>query len=123
MTGHGNTILNDVQMRQFVSEQVYAMRRYAGAHGRRAPAGRIGFSWQPCNRLTAAEPDCRASDPAFRASLDLIATRVAEAIRFAYGEGNTSAVDACGPTGTRVNWCRGRVKGAKFTDAWDKFTW
>ena len=99
VTGHGNTIRERVQMRQFVSEQVYAMRRYAGAHGRRAPAGRLGFSWQPCNRLTAAEPDCRAPDPAFRTSLDLIASRVAEAIRFAYGEGNTSAVAACGPPG------------------------
>ena len=87
VTGHGNTIVSDVQMRQFVSEQVYAMRRYAGAHGRRAPAGRIGFSWQPCNRLTAAEADCRAPDPAFRTSLDLIAGRIAEAIRFAYGDG------------------------------------
>ena len=42
VTGHGNTILDDVRMRQFVSEQVYAMRRYSGAHGRRAPAGRLG---------------------------------------------------------------------------------
>ena len=72
VTGHGNTILNDIQMRHFVSEQVYAIRRYAGAQGRRAPAGWLGFSWQPCNRLTAAEQDCRPPDSAFRASLNLI---------------------------------------------------
>lgn len=123
VTGHGNTILDDVRMRQFVSEQVYAMRRYSGAHGRRAPAGRLGFSWQPCNRLTAAEPECRTSDAAFRASLDLIAARIADAIRFGYGEGKTSPIASCGRPGTRVNWCRGRLRDAAFTSAWDDFRW
>ncbi len=121
VTGHGNTILGDVQMRHFVSEQVYAIRRYAAAHGRRAPAGRLGFSWQPCNRSTAAEPECRAPDPAFRQSLDLIATRLAEAIR-AYGE-ETSPLAVCRQPGSRSTWCSGRLRGAAFTDAWDDFEW
>ena len=123
VTGHGNTIVSDVQMRQFVSEQVYAMRRYAGTHGRRAPAGRLGFSWQPCNRLSAAEPDCRPPDPAFRNSLDLIAGRMADAIRFAYGEGSTSAADACVRPRTSADWCRGQLRGATFTGVWDHLKW
>lgn len=123
VTGHGNTILTDVQMRQFVSEQVYAMRRYAGAHRGGAPAGRLGFSWQPCNRLSAAEEGCRAQDAEFKRSLGLITARIAEAIGFAYGEGRTSAVAACAPPEGRVNWCRGTLGNAAFTSAWDDFTW
>jgi hypothetical protein len=123
VTGHGNTILNDVQMRRFVSEQVYAVRRYAGEHGRRAPAGRVGFSWQPCNRLTATDPDCRPSDAEFKLSLDLIAARIAESIRGAYGEGRTTAFDACASPPGGVDWCRGRRAGARFTNVWDSFRW
>jgi hypothetical protein len=123
VTGHGNTILNDVQMRHFVTEQVYSIRRYAGLHRGQAPAGRLGFSWQACNRLTATEPDCRAQDAAFKRSLDLILTRIARAIRFAYGEDRSSAARACTPPGGATDWCRGRVRGASFTRAWDDFTW
>lgn len=121
VTGHGNTILTDIQMRQFVSEQVYAMRRYAQDHGRRAPAGRLGFSWQPCNRLAATEPDCRPAGADFRNSLDLISARMAGAIRGAYGEAPARALDAC--VDGVVNWCRGRVQRARFSEAWSNFGW
>ena len=121
VTGHGNTILDDVQMRQFVSEQVYAMRDYAGAHPHRAPAGRLGFSWQPCNRLAATEPDCRPVDAAFDQSLTLITARIAEAIRYAYGEGHSVAANACSPPAGSVDWCQGSLAGAAFTSAWDGF--
>jgi hypothetical protein len=121
VTGHGNTILDDVQMRQFVSEQVYAMRRYAGAHGRKAPAGRLGFSWQPCNRSAASEPECRPPDDAFRLSVDAVAARIAESVRGAYGEGRANARAAC--VYGRTDWCRGRVPGARFTGVWNDFRW
>jgi hypothetical protein len=123
VTGHGNTILDDVQMRQFVSEQVYAIRRYAGAHRGRAPGGRIGFSWQPCNRSTATEPDCRPPDPEFSRSVDLLAARIAEAIRFAYGEGSATPSAACTPAGSTTGWCQGSLPGARFTEAWRNFRW
>lgn len=122
VTGHGNTILDDVQMRQFVSEQVYAMRHYAGAHGRKAPSGRLGFSWQPCNRKSASETECRAADEPFRQSLDHIADRMAESIRRAYGARRTSARDAC-VSSEGIDWCRGRLPGARFTQAWNDFEW
>ena len=121
VTGHGNTILDDVRMRQFVSEQVYAMRDYAGAHRYRAPAGRLGFSWQPCNRLSATEPDCRPVDARFDQSLTLITARIAEAIRYAYGDGHSTADGACRPPGEAVDWCQGSLPGAAFTSAWDRF--
>ena len=119
VTGHGNTIVTDVQMRQFVSEQVYAMRRYALAHPGAAPAGRLGFSWQPCNRLTATEAECRPPDPVFNQSVDVVATRIAESIRYAYGGDKTPPAAACGRPGTGVNWCRGRLPGASFTEVWN----
>jgi hypothetical protein len=109
-------------MRQFVSEQVYAMRRHAGAQGEKAPAGRVGFSWQPCNRASADEPECRPADTAFRRSLELIATRITESIQGAYGAGRTSAGAAC-TDAAGTDWCRGRLPEARFTVAWDDFTW
>jgi len=54
-------------------------------------------------------------------SLDLIASRIAEALR-AYGE-DTSSVAVCRQPGGGTNWCRGKLRGAAFTDAWDDFEW
>jgi hypothetical protein len=119
--GHGNTIVSDVQMRQFLSEQVYAIRLHAATHRGSAPAGRLGFSWQPCNRLYATEPECRATDAPFRRSLDLVAGRLAESVRYAYGNGTSAAKAACTTPGAGIDWCRGRRSGAIFTDAWDDF--
>ena len=122
--GAGNTILDDVQMRQFVSEQVHAIRHYQGAHPQDVPAGAIGFAWQPCNRLTAEEAACRPQTPAFVASLDAIGARLAESIQYAYRQGGASPVGACAPPGSLVDWCEGGlVPGAVFTEAWTDFRW
>jgi hypothetical protein len=83
--GHGWTLISLDNMQTFVSEQIYAVRRYAGNHPQAAPRGRIGFSWQPTNNynLPAAE-----WDSAKRA----IAARIGEAIRFAYRPGLDSGL-------------------------------
>jgi hypothetical protein len=121
--GAGNTIVDDETMRRFVSEQVYAIRHNAGSRPHGAPAGRIGFAWQPCNRLSAAEAGCRPQTAEFVAGLDSIAARLAESIHYAYRQGGASPVGACGPPGG-LDWCDGAaVAGASFTDAWAHFRW
>jgi hypothetical protein len=120
-TGHGNTIVDAATMQHFVSEQVYAVRHYSGSHPRGAPAGRLGFSWQPCNRSSATDPNCAAVTPAFVAALDAITARIAESIHYAYRQGGASPAGACAPPGADVKWCDGSVPGAAFTDAWEIF--
>lgn len=122
--GGGNTVVDDVTMRSFVSEQVLAVRHHAGTHANGAPAGRIGFAWSPCNRSSATQAACSAQTPAFIASLDAIGARLAESIHYAYRQGGASPVGACGPPGAEVDWCAGAsVPGAAFTEAWSRFTW
>jgi hypothetical protein len=118
VTGHGNTIVDATTMQHFVSEQVYSIRVFAGAHPRGAPAGRLGFSWQPCNRTAADQEPCGAFDAAFQAELDAITARIAAAIHDAYGD--AGAVGACLPP-SGGDWCRGEVPGASFTSAWAEF--
>jgi hypothetical protein len=120
-TGHGNTIVDAETMQHFVSEQVYAARHYSGAHPRGAPAGRLGFSWQPCNRSSATDPNCVAVTVAFGMALDAITARIAESIHYAYRQGGASPAGACGPPGSGLGWCRGEVPGAQFTDSWQIF--
>ena len=66
VTGHGNTILGDVQMRHFVSEQVYAIRRYAG-RARPSRAGRaprvLVAAVQQVDRGRAGMPRGRSGFP------------------------------------------------------------
>jgi hypothetical protein len=121
VTGHGNTIVSADTMQHFVSEQVRAIREYAGAHPQGAPAGRLGFSWQPCNRSAATEPGCKAPDASFLSDLDAISARVAAAIHYAYRQGAASPAGACSPPGSEEEWCNGAVEGAAFTEAWDGF--
>jgi hypothetical protein len=123
-TGAGNTIVDDVTMRQFVSEQTLAIRHYAGSHTQGAPGSRIAFAWQPCNRASAAQEGCSPATAAFLASLDAIALRMGEAIGDAYRQGGASPVGACHAPGSDVDWCAGAVvPGAAFTDAWRDFRW
>lgn len=117
-TGHGNTEVSLEQMMHFVSEQIYAVRHYSNSHPRGAPAGRIGFSWQPVIRPPAP------SGEAFEASVETLAARLAEALRWAYRQGNASPAGACGVPGSNENWCQSEREDASFTDAWEIFkTW
>jgi hypothetical protein len=123
-SGAGNTIVDDVTMRQFVSEQVLAIRHHAGSHTQGAPGPRIAFAWLPCNRTSPAQAGCSIQTPSFIASLDAIATRMAEAIGNAYREGGASPVGACHAAGSDVDWCTGAVVAdAAFTNAWRDFGW
>jgi hypothetical protein len=123
VTGHGNTIVDEATMNHFVSEQVHAVRHHAGSHSHGAPAGRIGFSWQPCNRTSAADPNCGAMNATFVASLDRITARMAEAIHYSFRQGGASAIGACHPPGSELNWCDGMRAEAAFTESWSSFTW
>jgi hypothetical protein len=120
VTGHGSTMVPPEQMMAFVSEQVYAIRRYAGNHTQGAPQGRLGFSWQPFNRW----PPPTGLPPAeYEAALDAITARIASAIHYAYRQGGASPAGACAPPGGERDWCDGAdVPGAAFTEAWDSFS-
>ena len=80
-------------MLTFVSEQVYAVRHYAGSHPQGPPNGRLGFSWQPSNNLPVSAAD-------FLAAKHAIAARIAAAIHYAYRQGGASPEGACSPPGT-----------------------
>jgi hypothetical protein len=121
VTGAGNTIVDAQTMKHFVSEQVYAIRHYTGAHPQGGPAGRIGFAWQPCNRLAASEPGCRALDAGFLDGLNEITARIANSIHYAFRQGGASPAGACAPPGSAESWCAGEVPGASFTDTWSIF--
>jgi hypothetical protein len=113
--GHGWTLMPHEAMLNFVSEQIYATRRYVGNHRGTAPAGRIGFSWQPTNNFDLPQAEW---DTAKRA----IAARIGEAVRYAYRPGTDSANLACRPPGGGTDWCMGAdVDGAAFTTQWETF--
>jgi hypothetical protein len=113
-SGIGDThLLDDQLMQQFVSTQVYALRRFAEAHPRIVPQGLIGFAWAP---------NMQSSDYSV-AGRDRIAARLARAIRDSIGEPPSTFKDACGPFGARV-LCDGDVPGAEFETTWRIFeTW
>lgn len=113
--GHGWTMMPLEAMLSFVSEQVYAVRHYAGSHPQGPPHGRLGFSWQPTNNLQLPGPE-------FAAAKQAIEERIASAIHYAYREGAASPEGACSPPGGEQDWCLGaEVSGAGFTDAWETF--
>jgi hypothetical protein len=113
--GHGWTLIPLDEMLSFVSEQVYAVRHYAGSHPQDAPAGRLGFSWQPTNNFKLPGPEWEAAKQA-------IAARLASAIHYAYRQGGAAPEGACAPPDSSVDWCTGGdVTGATFTDAWQIF--
>lgn len=121
VTGHGNTIVDGATMRHFVSEQVHAVRLYAGAHTQGAPAGRLGFSWEPVNRQSADQPNGDPWTPEFRSDVGALAARIAAAVHYAYRQGGASPVGACGPPDSTEYWCDGSVPGAAFTESWTGF--
>jgi hypothetical protein len=94
-------------MAEFVSGEVYAMRRYA-ANGETVPDA-IGFAWAP----NPAEP--HYSD----AGRDTVLNRLATAIDDALPEDPSAACDAEGQ-----DWCAGELEGASLDDTWKAFaTW
>jgi len=110
--GHGSTMMPLEQMLSFVSEEVYAMRRFGGKHREFGMSHQLGFSWQPTRTI-------EMSDPAWDAAKRAIAARIAAAVRDGYGTHDASPNRACGAAGTEENWCIGaEVPGAFFTDAW-----
>lgn len=113
--GHGWTLIPLEEMLHLVSEQVYAVRHYAGSHPHGAPAGRLGFSWQPTNNFNLPPAEWLAARQA-------IAARIASAIHYAYREGGASAEGACSPPESGVDWCTGGdVAGATFDPRWAMF--
>ena len=77
VSGHGNTEVSPAQMMHFVTEQIYAIRHYALRHPGRAPAGRMGFSWDPINRFEVPAGE-------FAGQIAALRERIALAIRDAY---------------------------------------
>jgi hypothetical protein len=113
--GHGWTMVSLEEMLAFVSEQVYSIRRYVGNHGGGAPAGRLGFSWQPTNNYDLPPAEWDAAKRA-------IASRLGAAIRDSYKRGLAWSNAACRPPGGPTDWCLGaNVPGAAFTTAWETF--
>lgn len=112
--GIGDThLLDDKLMQQFVSSQVYALRRFAEAYPSIVPQGLIGFGWAPSFQFPGYSPEGR----------DRIAARLARAIRDAIAGPPSTFKDACGPFGERV-LCEGDVPGAEFETTWRIFeTW
>ena len=113
--GHGWTLMPLDAMRAFVSEQIYSIRRYVGNHGHKSPQDRLGFSWQPTNNFDLPPAEWESAKRA-------IASRIGEAIRFAYRPGLVNAIGACRPPGSSSDWCQGaEISGATFTEAWATF--
>lgn len=101
--GYGDTDVSLEQMQMFVTEQIYANRRYA--EGNAHPDGRISFALQSYR------------SPREYAALG---ARMAEAIANAYAPG-AEPLDACRGNGGAQGFCRCAVDGAAFNDAWDTF--
>lgn len=113
--GHGWTMIPLEEMLHLISEQVYAVRHYAGSHPQGAPAGRLGFSWQPTNNFMLPPAEWLAARKA-------LAARIASAIHYAYREGGASAEGACSPPSSSADWCTGGdVAGAAFDPRWATF--
>jgi hypothetical protein len=71
------------------------------------PDGRIGFAWN--EHPPGATP----------AQVQALATRIAQSIQGAYGDGGT-ATRACCPTGSYA-WCKAVLGGARFNPGWVTF--
>jgi hypothetical protein len=105
--GFGFTDVPAELMQSYVSEQVFAVRHFAGAHPQGAPSGRWGAAWAP-----------RTGAPV--AGTALILERMASALHNAYEEGGGTQTGACGPPGDH-NWCFGEWPDAAFVDGWAAF--
>jgi hypothetical protein len=109
----GNTDVDDVLMRHYLSEQVHAIRHDAGTHPAAGPQGRIGFAW--------AQQNLGLPAPAFVAATAGLQQRLASSFAHAYAQGASSQMGACGPPGEHV-WCEGSLDGAAFNEGWSVFS-
>jgi len=109
----GNTDISQLQMNDFVSEEIFSVRHYVGAHPETIPQGFFGTAWAPRNLsgLTKME---------FGDQTRAILERLASALHHSYEQGGSSQEGACGPPGDHV-WCDEDVAGAAFNDAWQVF--
>ncbi|HSJ92619.1 MAG TPA: hypothetical protein VK896_01180, partial [Gaiellaceae bacterium] len=112
--GHGETMLPIERFLTYVTEELFAVRQYAGSHPQGAPAGRLGFTWQPTNNFGVPNAE-------FLAAQDAIVARIAESVRWGYRQGGASPAGICSPPASEVDWCTGGREGAFFTDAWRAF--
>ncbi len=101
--GYGDTDVPLDTMKMFVTEQIYANRRYA--NGNAHPDGRVAFALQSYR------------NPREYAA---IGERMAQAIANGYAPG-AEAIDACRGNGGARGWCRCAVPGARFNEAWETF--
>jgi hypothetical protein len=106
-SGFGWTNVPIDLMQPFISEQVFAVRHYAGSHPQEAPAGRFGAAWAP-------QPQPPVPD------IVLLRARTASALHYAYAQGGSSQTGACGPPGAH-EWCQGELPGAAFVEGWATF--
>jgi hypothetical protein len=104
--GYGNNRVSLAHMQTLASLEVYAARAWAIRNP--YPDGRIGFAWN--EHPPGATP----------AQVQALATRVAQSIQGAYGDGGT-ATRACSPTGS-YGWCKAVLGGARFNPGWATFT-
>jgi hypothetical protein len=108
LKGYGGNRITLAQMQAFASLEVYAARAWAIRNP--YPDGRLGFAWNE------HVPGASA------AQVQALATRLAQSIQGAYGDGGTAG-KACGPTGAYTG-CREAVAGARFNPGWATFaTW
>lgn len=113
--GHGETMLPIDRMLTYVTEEMFAIRQYANSHPQSAPAGRLGFTWQPTNNFMVSNEE-------FLAAQDAILQRIASALRWGYRQGGASPAGICGPPESGENWCNGGRDGATFTEQWETFS-
>ena len=106
-------MISPKQMASFISEQVYAVRHYAGSHTQGAPVGRFGLAWAPRN---TGLPNAQ-----FQSDTAMLLRRLASAVHESYANGGGSPMGACGPPGGH-EWCGATVDGAAFSELWSPFS-
>jgi hypothetical protein len=109
----GETDISEQQMNNFVSEEIFSMRHYAGSHPQTIPQGSFGAAWAPQNLEGLSKQE-------FADQTRGILQRLASALHHSYQQGGSAQEGACGPPGEHV-WCDGDVDGAAFNDAWKTF--
>lgn len=111
---YGHTEITLEHMQMLVTEQVVATRQWADAHAY-APDGRIGFGFGAKDWNDASPLDV---------SWDAVATRMAAAIRRAYGP-HATATSACAEGTSAMRWCSCEIDAGAFQspDPWATFSW